>query len=87
MRNLIVMLSILASSNAMAIDLDAKAAEKYALYAMMASNSYLKKDRTYFPIEELGWVRVDLGGNPTSENSYSYSGPLRQDNNASSLRG
>ena len=48
-------------------------AKDYALYAMMASNAYLKSDRTYFPIEELGWVRVDLDGHPTNENSYSPS--------------
>lgn len=45
----------------------------YALYAMMASNAYLNPDRTYFPIEELGWIRVDLDGKPTNENSYSPS--------------
>ncbi len=73
MKNLILILVFLASSSALAVDLDTKASEKYALYAMMASNAYLKKDRTYFPIEDLGWVRVDLDGNPTSENSYSPS--------------
>lgn len=46
-------------------------ASKYALYAMMASNAYLDPSRTYFPIEELGWVRVDLDGNSTTGNSYS----------------
>lgn len=73
MKSLLVILLFLASSNAFPIDLDAKAAEKYALYAMMASNSYLKEDRTYFPIEDLGWIRVDLDGNPTPDNSYSPS--------------
>ncbi|OQK15902.1 hypothetical protein AU255_17095 [Methyloprofundus sedimenti] len=55
------------------IDLDKALAKKYALYAMMASNAYMKEDRTYFPIEDLGWVRVDLEGNTTSENSYTPS--------------
>jgi len=54
--------------------LDAASAEAYALYAMMASNAYLdKNDRTYFPIEQLGWTRVDLDGNPTDDNSYTPS--------------
>ncbi len=73
MKSMIVMILLLTSSNALAIDLDSKAAEKYALYAMMASNSYLKEGRTYFPVEDLGWIRVDLDGNPTSNNSYSPS--------------
>lgn len=46
-------------------------AANYSLYAMMASNAYLDPERTYFPIEELGWVRVDLDGKPTDKNSYS----------------
>jgi hypothetical protein len=46
-------------------------AAKYALYAMMSSNAYLNTKRTYFPIEELGWIRVDLDGKPTDKNSYS----------------
>lgn len=52
-------------------NLNSKLAERYALYAMMASNAYLdKNDRTYFPIENLGWSRVDLEGKPTKSNSY-----------------
>lgn len=43
----------------------------YALYAMMTSNAYLDPERTYFPIEDLGWVRVDLDGRPTKTNTYS----------------
>lgn len=46
-------------------------ASNYALYAMMASNAYLDPERTYFPIEKLGWIRVDLDGNPTTSNTYS----------------
>lgn len=62
---------LMAASNAGAeINLDTAAANKYAIYAMMASNSYLKPDRTYFPIEELGWIRVDADGNPAPANSY-----------------
>jgi len=45
--------------------------ENYAIYAMMSSNAYLDSTRTYFPIEKLGWVRVDLDGKPTNKNSYS----------------
>jgi hypothetical protein len=40
---------------------------------MIASNTYHKQDRTYFPIEDLGWVRMDLDGNPASGNENSYS--------------
>jgi hypothetical protein len=55
-------------------ELDSVSAEAYALYAMMASNAYLDKDnRTYFPIEQLGWIRVDQDGNPTDHNSYTPS--------------
>ena len=46
----------------MSVDLDNALAAEYALYAMMSSNAYLKEDRTYFPIEDLGWMRVDLNG-------------------------
>ncbi len=61
--------------------LDASAAQAYALYAMMASNAYLDKgDRTYFPIDQLGWVRVDIEGKQmdidgkiADENSYTPS--------------
>lgn len=54
-----------------ATQLPKKESEKYALYVMMSSNAYLSPKRTYFPIEELGWVRVDLDGKPTDQNSYS----------------
>lgn len=73
MKRILVVIMLLMSRNAMAVDLDARSAEEYALYAMMASNAYMKADRTYFPIEDLGWVRVDLDGKPTSDNSYTPS--------------
>ena len=50
-----------------------ESSKDYAVYAMMASNAYLDKDRTYFNLDELGWVKVDRDGNPTNENSYSPS--------------
>lgn len=73
MRTIFLFLFLFSATNAKAIDLDRNLAEDYALYAMMASNAYLKEDRTYFPIEDIGWMRVDLEGKPTSENSYSPS--------------
>ncbi len=44
----------------------AELAGRYAVYAMMASNAYHKKDRTVFPLEKLGWTLVDRDGNPTT---------------------
>jgi hypothetical protein len=73
LRSLFVLFLLFFSENTNAVDLDNELAERYALYAMMASNAYLKPDRTYFPIEELGWIKVDLDGNPTEQNSYTAS--------------
>jgi hypothetical protein len=73
MRSIVLVLLTIFSINAHSIDLDKTLAKEYALYAMMASNAYLKEDRTYFPIEELGWTRVDLDDNLTSKNSYTPS--------------
>jgi|GEM_PF-847465 len=42
-------------------------AGKYAIYAMMASNSYHKKDRVKFPVELLGWIQVDENGKQTTK--------------------
>ncbi|NVK41585.1 MAG: hypothetical protein HWE39_10110 [Oceanospirillaceae bacterium] len=45
----------------------------YALKAMMCSRTYIRDpERTEFPIEHLGWRKVDLKGNsvPKDENSY-----------------
>lgn len=42
-------------------------AGRVAIYAMLASNSYRKKDRVRFNVEKIGWVQVDLDGNPTDE--------------------
>lgn len=68
-----ITLSILlfTSSQSFSTDLDSKLAEEYALYAMMASNAYLDGERSYFPIERLGWIRVDQKARPTNKNSYS----------------
>ncbi len=73
MKRAIVIFLFFSTNTALAVDLDSKSAEQYALYAMMASNTYHKQDRTYFPVEDLGWVRVDLDGNPALENENSYS--------------
>lgn len=42
-------------------------AAKTALHAMLSSNAYHKDDRVKFPVEKLGWIQVDLAGNPTAE--------------------
>ncbi len=55
-------------------ELNTQLAERYAVYAMMASNAYLdKKNRTYFPLENMGWVKVDMNGRPVTRSKNSYS--------------
>lgn len=43
-------------------------AAKYAIYAMVASNTYHKNEseRVHFPVELLGWQLVDLDDHPTT---------------------
>jgi hypothetical protein len=48
------------------LELTANVADKYAIYSMIASNSYHKADRVKFPVEKLGWIQVDTEGKPTS---------------------
>lgn len=47
-------------------EITAEIAAKYALYAMIAANTYHKKTRVCFPVELLGWVQVDVDGKPTN---------------------
>ncbi len=48
-------------------------ANKIAIYAMMASNAYANDaSKTHFPVEALGWEKVDLKGNPVAEGKNSY---------------
>lgn len=48
-------------------------ANEVALYAMMASNAYADDPKkTHFPIEDLGWRKVDLQGSPVAEGKNSY---------------
>jgi hypothetical protein len=48
-------------------------ADEVAIYSMMASNAYADDPKkTYFPIETLGWKKVDLKGNPVPEAENSY---------------
>ena len=44
-------------------------AAKYAIYAMIASNTYHKdeSERVHFPVDMLGWRLVDKNDNPTTE--------------------
>lgn len=42
-------------------------AGKYAIYAMMASNSYHKDDRVRFDVEKNGWIQVDESGKQTTK--------------------
>uniref|UniRef100_UPI000D3DA6F8 hypothetical protein n=1 Tax=unclassified Variovorax TaxID=663243 RepID=UPI000D3DA6F8 len=54
--------------------LPSKDVDQIALYAMMASNAYARDpEKIYFPIERLGWRKVDERGNAvdTQRNSYS----------------
>lgn len=51
-------------------------ANEYALKAMMSSRAYVRKqDRTLFPVESLGWKKVNLMGEavPPDKNSYTPS--------------
>lgn len=48
-------------------------ANEVAIYSMMASNAYAKDEsKIYFPIEKLGWRKVDLSGNPVPDTKNSY---------------
>lgn len=47
-------------------EITAEVAGKYAIYAMMASNSYHKSKRVRFPVEKAGWIQVDMNGNETT---------------------
>lgn len=55
------------SSEPLIQEISADVAAKTALHAMLSSNSYHKEDRVRFPVEELGWVHVDLAGNRTDK--------------------
>lgn len=48
-------------------------ANEIAIYAMMASNAYANDtSKTQFPVEALGWKKVDLKGNPVVSGHNSY---------------
>lgn len=48
-------------------------ANEIALYSMMASNAYADDiEKTRFPLERLGWKKVDRQGRPVPEASNSY---------------
>ncbi len=48
-------------------------ANEVALYSMMASNAYADDPgKTRFPLERLGWKKVDLQGQPVPESKNSY---------------
>lgn len=51
------------------LELTTNVADEYAIYSMIASNSYHKADRVKFPVEKLGWIQVDTEGKPTSSPS------------------
>jgi hypothetical protein len=42
-------------------------AGKNALYAMLANNSYHDPGKKRFPVERIGWIQVDIDGEPTDE--------------------
>ncbi|MBN8443686.1 MAG: DUF2974 domain-containing protein [Thauera sp.] len=48
-------------------------ANDLVLYALMSSNAYADDDeKIYFPLEELGWKKVDLKGEPVPAQANSY---------------
>ncbi|MBS3951826.1 MAG: hypothetical protein KGZ88_02640 [Methylomicrobium sp.] len=54
-------------------DLTVEMANQYALKAMMCSRAYVRDtDRTQFPVEGLGWKKVDIAGNPVPADRNSY---------------
>lgn len=40
---------------------------RITIFALLASSPYHKDDRVRFEVERLGWVQVDLDGNPTNK--------------------
>jgi Lipase (class 3) len=56
-----------------AVKLNVELANAYAIHAMMSSNAYVgNEDRIYFPLEELGWRKIDLSGKPIARDKNSY---------------
>ena len=47
-------------------------AGRVAIYAMLSSNAYHKKKRVRFEVEKMGWIQMDLDGNPTSKPTKEY---------------
>ncbi len=44
-----------------------------ALHAAISSNAYLNKERTWFPVDKIGWYKVNLDGKRIAVNKPSYS--------------
>lgn len=49
-----------------------KVSAEYALYSMMASNSYHNSSRIHFPLELIGWHQISPDGEKTSQPSVSH---------------
>ncbi|WP_319588789.1 hypothetical protein [uncultured Desulfobulbus sp.] len=75
---LVILLIILSSSIVHAESIETKpftkaVASEVAIYSMMASNAYANdKEKTRFPIEMLGWRKVDLKGKTVQDTRNSY---------------
>ncbi|MDF1645159.1 MAG: hypothetical protein P1U80_13370 [Pseudomonadales bacterium] len=54
-------------------DLTDEIAAKYAIFAMMSSNSYHNNSRVNFPLEELGWDLITINGEATTAPSVEHS--------------
>ena len=55
------------------VELDREQAGELAVLAMMASNAYRASEgRTRFPLERLGWKRVDMKGQSVTHDDSSY---------------
>jgi len=52
--------------------LDQELANLLAVPAMMSSNTYLDSSRTYFPIEKLGWQKINIEGMPITKRENTY---------------
>lgn len=73
---LLPVILIIQSTNSIATGatpLTVSLADELVLYAMMSSNTYVdEKERQFFPIEKLGWRKVDLEGKIVQPGANSY---------------
>jgi len=61
------------------LELTPSVASNYAIYSMIASNTYHQTDRIKFPVEKLGWRQVDAKGKLTDRPSVEMKSGLAYD--------